>query len=125
MPAVNINYEQAVEYAKRKNKRLCTSEEWQIVLNEYGDGDIRHNNLYKDYHGGPYQVDNGAGEVKNLLGNVAEWVGDNPDRPGHIGGHWFSATLLQDSLEQATQVISTEGGASIPFVGFRCCRDVW
>lgn len=125
MPVVNVNYQQAVDYAKRKNKRLCTSEEWQIILNEYGDGTIEHDNLYKDYHGGPYQVDNAPGEVKNLVGNVAEWVGDNHEKPGYIGGHWFSATLLQDSMDQVKQVNATEKGEATPFVGFRCCRDVW
>lgn len=123
MPAVNISFTDAENFAGSVGKRLCTAEEWRLAVHKEAP-DLTKMNLYKDYYSTPYSTDFGEEQqkTKNLIGNVAEWVATDKG-PGFIGGHYHSATFLQASKEHLENVMSDEGLDGKPYVGMRCCMD--
>ncbi len=124
MPVVNISYDEARAFAKAQGKRLCSAEEWLQVMADK-KVDLKAMNLHKDYYSTPYSIDFGQEqrEVKNLIGNVAEWVSSDA-KPGFIGGHYASDLLLQNKYSALSTVISSEGLQGKPYVGLRLCKDI-
>lgn len=124
MPVVNISYAEAEAFAQRQGKRLCSAREWQLAA-AGSESDLRGMNLHKDYYSTPYAIDFGteSREVKNLIGNVAEWV-QGGRKPAFIGGHYASDLLLQNSYALLSTAVTSEGDQGLPYVGLRCCLDV-
>ncbi len=123
MPATNMSYQDAREYAASQGKRLCSVQEWQGAVAK-STPDLHQMNLYKEYHSIPYSVDFGTQQdgVQNLIGNVAEWV-ETDNGPGFIGGHYHSATLLQAEMDDLSRVVPAKDGGGKVYVGLRLCMD--
>lgn len=123
MPATNMSFDDAREYAASQGKRLCSSQEWQGAVAK-ASPDLQQMNLYKEYHSIPYSVDFGPQKdgVQNLIGNVAEWV-ETDKGPGFIGGHYHSGTLLQAEMDDLSRVVTAKDGGGKVYVGLRLCMD--
>lgn len=128
MPVVNISFNDAVEYAKYMNKRLCTEDEWKTALALQGSSDTSEANIHQDVYGFPYPVNEGLSERKtnivNMLGNVSEWVVRIDGSPALIGGHWYSEIMLEGSINSLLLPRSVNNpDTKVAYAGIRLCHD--
>ncbi len=124
IPNVNVSYDEARLYCKKRGKRLCTTREWEAACGgiegytyPYGwnpekdkcnTGDTgspeqsgaRHNCVSKF---GGY----------DMTGNVFEWVTDTNNQPSLMGGPHSKCQTLSEGV----------GGSPKPRSGLRCCKS--
>jgi len=146
LPVVNVSWFEAKAYAAWAGKRLPTEDEWEYaavgtesrIYPWGGDWHSDYANLKESGHRGPVEVgsnQNGRSwcKVNDMIGNVAEWVGNDfwYAYPGSIaksdpglriyrGGSYNSS---KDDL-LITSRHSLPPSQKSPEVGFRCAKDV-
>lgn len=128
MPAIKLSYKEALRYAQKHGKRICTADEWKKALAVSGSMDLDNANLYKDFHGTPYSVFDGESDRKspllNMIGNASEWVLTKDGTPALIGGHWYSSIMLQSSMATLlTPITVNDINKHMPHAGVRLCKD--
>lgn len=127
MPVVNISHEQAIEFARKTGRRLCTDREWITALGS----NVKLENAILEF-GGPGDVpfdvtdlsDKNEYGVLNMTGNVSEWVSTQNGRPAHIGGHWYFY-IEGDVTETAVRELCFVDAPDVKKlnIGVRRCMD--
>jgi formylglycine-generating enzyme required for sulfatase activity len=135
MPATGISFAQAHDYCLTQDKRLPTSQEWQLACHGPERRQYSYGNLYDPsaarvgrtvWTDGPKAVKSYASNefgIYDLAGNVWEWV-DNGEAAGENryihGGSWTDGprrTLCSVRLGKSPDI------AAINY-GFRCARSL-
>jgi serine/threonine protein kinase len=146
MPVVNVSWFDAKAYAAFVGKRLPTEDEWEYAargtetrIYPWGDNwrsncaNLKETGRRSPVEAGSYPSGQSWCKVNDMVGNVAEWVGNDfwYAYPGSIaksdpglriyrGGSYNSS---KDEL-LTTDRRSLPPSQKSPEVGFRCARDV-
>jgi formylglycine-generating enzyme required for sulfatase activity len=139
VPRVNVNWAEAQQTCQKKNKRLCTEEEWEKACKGPGNARFPYGN---DFDASRCNADDGSGQartlaesgrfqecrsaykVADLSGNVAEWTASTfaggSENKTQKGGA-FDKTRYAVRCSARISGVPTE---QKPNVGFRCCAGV-
>lgn len=144
-----VTWHGARSACRAAGKRLCTAAEWRTAcsgtepVDDDGTGSALDDFLegrlypYAEHHRANWCYDGGNREkskarttgrmaacrtpegIFDLAGNVAEWVGSDPDSAALLGGHFY----LGDKAHCGALYDVFGTGLSNPTTGFRCCSD--
>jgi formylglycine-generating enzyme required for sulfatase activity len=143
-PLVGVAQSDAIAYTRwldatgrRPGARLCTEREWERAARG-ADGRlfVHGDSLHAlgaawdrgGAHAGPDEVgsypdDESPFGVRDLMGNVAEWVADNVDgvpAPAARGGNWYATEWFYARIANR-YLTSTQ---RLPHIGFRVCASL-
>lgn len=134
-PIVNVSYNQAAAYAKWVGKRLPTTDEWEKaargdkgLIYPWGDEFLpeavnsRESQLNTTISVGFHKDNISMYGVKDMVGNVSEWVAKEND---HV--HFRGGSFLDDmnGVRTTSKFVTASANFKSFFIGFRCAKDVW
>ena len=122
-PVVNVSFQDALDYAEWKGKRLPTVEEW---LKEFGKVELNLNEVVCGFT----KPENVKAKIQNnlmynIVGNVSEWVVS--DKAGAKGSAFHAGNFFRmparKCVEQTNFIdIATARGTN--YIGFRLVEDI-
>ena len=138
LPVTRVTFEDARAYAGWAGKRLPTADEWEYAARgpkgllfpwgneeQRGAANIDNRRTMSSMEVGSLALDVSAFGIRDLAGNVSEWVvleGDEGDRPA-VKGSAFNKAWRPPFTQLCYRAVLREDGRSTRDVGFRCVRD--
>ncbi|MGL1933393.1 MAG: formylglycine-generating enzyme family protein [Fibrobacterales bacterium] len=123
-PVVNVSYANAMAYAKWKNKRLPTAEEWK---KEFSTTSVAPKSIVNSTDK-PQAVTsiNQGNTLNHILGNVSEWVveegvGESASTAFHAGCSYNMPSERCTNPDRLVDMASSKGAK---FIGFRCVTEL-